>query len=247
MKAKWMGARLMVAGLMAATSSAALAQDAAPKSILVYGDSLTWGWTPSEPITPSTRHPMADRWTSAMADALGEGYEIIVEGLSGRTTNIDDPNDPKLNGADYLPSALASHEPLDLVIIMLGTNDTKTYLERTPLEIALGAGELINMVHEMPGWDWTDYDPPQVLLINPPPLGETIDEGAQEIFDETSKEKSRALAEKYAAVAQMAGEHAFDAGSVIETDGVDGIHFTAEANRALGEAVAAEVERILAE
>lgn len=224
----------------------AMAQDQSPQRILVFGDSLTWGWTPAEPVVPTERHAHADRWTTAMSNALGDGYEIVVEGLSGRTTNIDDPSDPKLNGADYLPAALASHEPLDLVIIMLGTNDTKTYLERTPLEIGLGAGELINIVHEAPGWDWTDYETPQVLLISPPPLGEAIGAMAAEIF-EGSREKSMALPEIYSGIAAVAGEHFFDAGTVIETDGIDGIHFTAAANATLGEAVAGEVNKILAE
>lgn len=220
--------RTLAAAIVAlALATPAAAQEDRPARILVFGDSLTWGWVPTEPITPTTRHAAEDRWTAAMARALGEGHEIVVEGLSGRTTDIDDPTDPKLNGADYLPSALASHEPLDLVIVMLGTNDTKTYLERTPLEIGLGAGALVNMVHEAPGWDWTEYDTPRVLLVAPPPLGDEIAPGAQEIFDQSSKEKSAALGEVYAAVAQMAGEHAFDAGTVIETDGVDGIHFTA--------------------
>lgn len=239
-----MTAPAIAAALAFALAAPLAAQEAEPKRILVFGDSLTWGWTPAEPIVPTTRHPMEDRWTTAMSEALGEGYEVAVEGLSGRTTNIDDPNDPKLNGADYLPSAMASHEPLDLVIILLGTNDTKTYLDRTPLEIALGAGELINIVHESPGWDWTDYETPEVLLISPPPLGETIAPGAAEIF-EGSREKSEALPEVYLGMAELAGEHFFDAGTAIETDGVDGIHFTAGTNRTLGEAVAGEVEKIL--
>ncbi|MBA3324245.1 MAG: SGNH/GDSL hydrolase family protein [Rhodobacteraceae bacterium] len=230
--------------LSAALATAVHAQEAEPKRILVFGDSLTWGWTPSEPIVPTTRHPEADRWTSAMARALGDGYEIVVEGLSGRTTNADDPNDSKLKGDDYLPAALASHEPLDLVIVMLGTNDTKAYLDRTPLEIGLGAGQLINMVHESPGWDLTDYPTPTVLLISPPPLAEAIDPAAAADF-EGAREKTLALPEVYGAIAAAAGENFFDAGTVIETDGVDGIHFTAATNATLGEAVAAEVERII--
>jgi len=216
------------------------------KRVLVFGDSLTWGWTPVAPIVPTVRHPEADRWTTAMQEALGDGYDIVVDGLSGRTTNIDDPNDAKLNGADYLPAALAAHEPLDLVVILLGTNDTKTYLDRTAFEIGLGAGQLINMVHESPGWDWTDYPTPQVLLISPPPLGETIDPLAEAIF-EGGLEKSRALPAVYEAIAAAADESFFDAGSVVSTDGVDGIHFSARTNRALGTAVADEVMRVLAE
>jgi lysophospholipase L1-like esterase len=234
---------LAAAAAVAMLPAVAVAQDAA--RILVFGDSLTWGWVPTSPIVPTTRHAPGDRWTTAMSEALGEGHEVVVEGLSGRTTNIDDPNDPKLNGADYLPAALASHEPLDLVIILLGTNDTKSYLDRTPFEIGLGAGELINMVHEAPGWTWTDYPTPRVLLISPPPLGAEIDPGAAADF-EGGLEKSRALPEIYAAIAAAAGESFFDAGTVIETDGVDGIHFTAETNRALGEAVAGRVREILA-
>ncbi len=214
------------------------------KRILVFGDSLTWGWVPSEPIVPTTRHALEERWTSVMSDALGDEYRVVVDGLSGRTTNIDDPNDPKLNGADYLPSLLAANEPLDLVVILLGTNDTKTYLDRTPFEIGLGAGELINQVQKSPGWDWTDYPPPQVLLISPPPLGEKIDPLAAEIFV-GGLEKSQQLPAVYSAIADAAGEHFFDAGSVVSTDGVDGVHFTAATNQTLGQALAKEVIAVL--
>lgn len=214
------------------------------KRILVFGDSLTWGWVPTEPIIPTTRHALEDRWTSVMSDSLGDSYHIVVDGLSGRTTNIDDPNDPKLNGADYLPSLLAANEPLDLVVILLGTNDTKTYLHRTPFEIGLGAGDLINQVQESPGWDWTDYPSPQVLLISPPPLGEKIDPLAAEIF-EGGLEKSQRLPGIYKAIADAAGEHFFDSSTVISTDGVDGIHFTVETNVLLGQRVAEEVKAIL--
>lgn len=233
-----------LASFLGVTAAGAQAQDAAPKNILIFGDSLTWGWVPTSPVVPTTRHPYEDRWTTAMADALGDEYNVVVEGLSARTTNIDDPTDPKLNGSDYLPAALVSHDPLELVIIMLGTNDTKTYLERTPLEIGLGAGDLINIVQESP-WGFTEYEAPRVLLVSPPPLGNEIGTEAQAVFDDESKEKSAALAEIYAKVADLAGEYSFAAGSVIETDGVDGIHFTAETNRVLGEAVAAEVLKIM--
>ena len=85
--------------------------------ILCFGDSLTWGWIATPEGAPTTRYPYSERWTGVMAAALGSGYEIIEEGLNARTTSIDDPVDPRLNGAAYLPTALASHLPLDLVIL----------------------------------------------------------------------------------------------------------------------------------
>ncbi len=215
------------------------------KNILVFGDSLTWGWKPTKPVIPTTRHPKEKRWTTAMANILGDNYDIVVEGLSGRTTNIDDPNRPTLNGAPYLRSALASHEPLDLVIIMLGTNDTKAYLKRTPYEIGLGMGELINIVQEHPiEWNRTRYEAPQVLVISPPPVAEKVDPLITDLL-EGATEKTKALPKVYSAIATAAGEHFFDAGSVIATDGIDGVHFTAPTNKKLGEAVARKVLEVL--
>ena len=118
------------------------------RSILCFGDSLTWGWIPVEESSPTLRYPYHQRWTGAMASQLGDGYHIVEEGLSARTTTCDDPNDRRLNGSTYLPTALASHLPLDLVILMLGTNDTKSYFHRTSYEIANGMAKLVGQVNE---------------------------------------------------------------------------------------------------
>ena len=93
-----------------------------PAQILCFGDSNTWGYVP---LTVD-RYPESVRWTGVMAQALGAGFRIIEEGQNGRTTVWDDPleGDNK-NGLRYLPACLESHHPLDLVIIMLGTNDLK--------------------------------------------------------------------------------------------------------------------------
>ena len=240
---------LIIGGtLFAMVSGAAMAEDEqAPRNVLVFGDSITWGWVPMDPITPTSRHAQEDRWPEIMGATLGEGYNIVTEGLSGRTTNIDDPTAPGLmNGADYLDSAIVSHEPLDLVVIMLGTNDTKSYLERSPLEIGLGMGELINIVQEGSGLGWYEYEPPLILVISPPPLGEEIDPGAAEAFD-GGAEKIAQLPEIYRGIAETAGVHFFDAATVVNRShvGPDGIHILVEGNQALGEAVAGEVETIL--
>ena len=232
----------------ALTASAAWADGHSDvRHVLVFGDSLTWGWNPTDPIVPTTRHAPEDRWTHHLGEALGEGYEIVVEGLSARTTNMEDPNHPGLmNGAEYLDSAITSHDPLDLVIIMLGTNDTKTHLDRSPFEIGLGMGELVNIVQEGPGTGFTEWSAPEVLVVSPPPLGLEIAPGAAEAFAD-SQAKLDELPRIYGLIADAAGAHVFDAATVVDADGVgvDGIHLLAETNAALGEAVAERVREIM--
>ncbi len=215
------------------------------KRILCFGDSLTWGWVAVPEGSPTTRFPYVERWTGAMAAKLGPDYEIIEEGLSARTTSIDDPADPRLNGSAYLPSALASHLPLDLVIIMLGTNDTKSYFRRTPYEIAVGMSKLVGQVLTSGGGVGTIYPAPKVLIVSPPPLAKLPDPWFQGMF-EGGHEKTIELANQYSALAAFVKVDFFDAGSVISTDGVDGIHFTAKNNADLGRALAGKVADIFA-
>ncbi|MGY8661587.1 SGNH/GDSL hydrolase family protein [Bradyrhizobium sp. UFLA05-109] len=215
------------------------------KRILCFGDSLTWGWVAVPEGSPTTRFPYAERWTGAMAAKLGPDYEVIEEGLSARTTSLDDPADPRLNGSAYLPSALASHLPLDLVIMMLGTNDTKSYFRRTPYEIAVGMSKLAGQVLTSGGGVGTVYPAPKVLIVSPPPLADLPDPWFQGMF-EGGREKTIELASQYRSLAAFLKVDFFDAGSVISTDGVDGIHFTAKNNADLGAAIAGKVANIFA-
>lgn len=91
------------------------------KNILCYGDSNTWGYD----AETKNRFPPDVRWTGILKRTLGEGYHVIEEGLNGRTTVWDDPIEGYKNGREYLIPCLESHRPLDLVIIMLGTNNLK--------------------------------------------------------------------------------------------------------------------------
>ncbi|WP_439626824.1 SGNH/GDSL hydrolase family protein [Shinella sp.] len=210
------------------------------RSILCFGDSLTWGWIPVKESAPTLRYPFEKRWTGAMAAKLGDGYHIIEEGLSARTTSLDDPNDPRLNGSAYLPTAIASHLPLDLVIIMLGTNDTKSYFHRTPYEIANGMGKLVGQVLTSAGGVGTPYPAPRVLVVAPPPLAPMPDLWFEGMFD-GGYEKSKALAKLYKALADFTKVEFLSAGDHVSTDGVDGIHFSAETNITLGHAIADKV------
>jgi lysophospholipase L1-like esterase len=216
-----------------------------PKRIMCFGDSLTWGWNPTLAGVPVERYARHERWTGVMAAGLGEGFEIVEEGLSGRTTNVDDPTDPRLNGAAYLPSALASHLPLDLVIIMLGTNDTKALFNRTAFDIAVGAGILLTQVFTSTGGVGTAYPAPRAMLVAPPPLSEMPSPWFGELF-KGGRDKTIELAQKYRDLAQFLNIPFFDAGEVIATEGVDGIHFSKDNNAVLGKAIAGKVRSLLA-
>lgn len=214
------------------------------RRIMCFGDSLTWGWVPVEGAAPSERYPSQVRWTGVLAAELGEGHEIIEEGLSGRTV-AGDHTDDRLAAAPYLPAALATHFPLDLVIMMLGTNDTKAFLHREPYDIAASMSILVGQVTGSAGGVGTSYEAPRLLLVAPPPVTEITHPWWQTIWFE-GPEKTRKLAPAYAALADFAGIDFFDAGTVISTDGVDGVHFTEQNNRDLGLALTAKVREVLA-
>lgn len=216
----------------------------ANKRILCFGDSLTWGWIPVAEGVPTSRFPRDVRWTGVLGEQLGDGYEVIEEGLSARTTTADDPADPRLNGSTYLPACLASHLPLDLVILMLGTNDTKVNLGRTPFDIASGMGVLATQVLTSAGGVGTVYPAPQVLIVAPPALADMPHPWFELVF-EGGREKSAELSRVYSALASFLKVPFFDAGSVISTDGVDGIHFTEANNHDLGVALAEQVRALL--
>ena len=114
------------------------------KTILAYGDSLTFG---SNPIKNGPRHAYEDRWPTVLERGLGGAARVIAEGLGGRTTAHDDwfANADR-NGARILPTLLESHSPLDMVIIMLGTNDIKPIHGRTASEAGRGMGRLVQII-----------------------------------------------------------------------------------------------------
>ena len=202
------------------------------KTILCYGDSNTWGWNP---VTQSryTRH---ERWTGVLRQKLGKGFLVIEEGLSGRTTVWDDPIEGYKNGKEYLIPCLESHKPIDLVIIMLGSNDLKMRFSLPACDIAAGAGVLVDVVARSetgPG-----DGAPQVLLIAPPPLAE-LSEFA-EIF-EGAPAKSKMLSQKFRLIAEERGCELLDASEVIVSSDVDGVHLDLKEHGKLGKAIAARV------
>jgi len=206
------------------------------KEILCFGDSNTWGY---DPVTRE-RFPGDVRWTGVLQAALGQGFRVIEEGLNGRTTVWEDPVEGDKMGRRHLPPCLESQAPLDIVVLMLGTNDTKKRYSAPPTDIAAGVGVLLDIVARSTAG--RDGKAPPVLVVAPAPLAK-LTEFAQ--MFEGGVEKSRALAPLYAEVATARGCRFFDAGKAISCSDRDGVHFEAAAHRTLGEAVAREVKGIL--
>lgn len=207
------------------------------KTIVCYGDSNTWG---ADPVVQGNRFDRVVRWPGVLRAALGEDFLVTEEGLNGRTTVWDDPIEGYKNGKEYLIPCLETHKPLDLVIVMLGTNDLKVRFSVPAYDIANSAGVLIDIIQR--SRTGLNESAPQVLLIAPPPIFEVGD--FADMF-EGSRAKSLKFAEQYQRVADEFGCAFLNAGSVIESSPADGIHFEPSEHRKLGEAVAVQVKAIL--
>jgi lysophospholipase L1-like esterase len=209
------------------------------KTILCYGDSLTWGFDATGPA----RHSYEDRWPSVLQDGLGGVARVISEGLNGRTTAFDDHvAGADRNGARLLPSVLTTHAPLDLVIIMLGSNDMKPFTCGHAIGAKQGMERLVDIVR---GHDYPIEQPvPQILLVAPPPLCRAEKPDYSAMYD-GSIEESCKLSPLYARLADETGCAFFDAGTVASTTPLDGVHLDAENTRAIGAALAPIVRTML--
>ncbi|WP_172327628.1 SGNH/GDSL hydrolase family protein [Mangrovicoccus sp. HB161399] len=205
--------------------------------ILCYGDSNTHGTSAIADDGTWFRYGTGTRWPLRLADLLGPGYRVIEEGLPGRTTCLDDPFEGEfMNGLRVLPAVLRTHKPVDLVVLMLGTNDLKTRFSVTAADIAKGVARLITEIRShQAGPVGTD---PDILVVAPAPITET---GVPAPHMVGGAEKSRGLAPAMASIAAANGALFYDAGLVADTDPQDGIHLTAEAHARLAEGLAAEI------
>ncbi len=207
--------------------------------VLCYGDSNTHG---ADPVTGG-RFPYDVRWPGVLARLLEGEARVIEEGLNGRTTVRDDPYSPGRNGLAYLVPCLETHAPVDVVVIMLGTNDLKTTFGVGASDVAAGAATLVDAVGASqcgPGGR-----APQVLLVAPPALGAPNDLMELWGFD-GANERNAALPRLYRTAALRAGAAFLDASAIVAADPADGIHLAADAHRALAHAVAGAVRPLLA-
>jgi lysophospholipase L1-like esterase len=212
------------------------------KTILAYGDSLTYG---ANPIPGGPRHAYEDRWPTALEVALGGKARVIAEGLGGRTTVHDDWfASADRNGARVLPTLLESHSPLDMIIIMLGTNDIKPFHGRTAGEASRGMARLVQIIRGH--YAGRMMDAPEIVLVSPPPiiLGEW-DDMMKHFGPDEAIATSVDFAREYARRAEEQQVHFFDAGTVAKTDIRDGIHLDPANTRAIGTGLAPLVKQVL--
>lgn len=208
------------------------------KHILCFGDSNTHGFRADD----GGRFDESQRWTQLLQNALGEDYLVIEEGLSGRTTCFDDPLQEGLKGLDYLYPCLKSHAPLDLLIIMLGTNDCKERFRANAYCIGLGMARLVKKAQTCDCWGGKQ---PNILVVAPPAIGEEmLNTPVAATMGEEAVEKSRQLAHHYQLQCQALGCGFLDADGC-EFNPIDYMHLTSQGHRQLAARFAGIIPQLL--
>ncbi len=207
--------------------------------ILCFGDSNTHGTPADDP--DYVRLPANRRWTGVLQAMLGDGFDVVEEGLNGRTTDTDYDDRPGCNGREYFVPCLQTHHPLEAVVIMLGTNDLKSCFDRTAQDIAEA---LSGYLDDIPA-NIADRRgrAPATILVSPI----WIDDAAPWYRDRTSAgfdrrgvQRSRELGEEIRRLASDRGALYADASQVARAGG-DGLHLTLDSHPLLAELIAAKV------
>ena len=205
--------------------------------ILCFGDSNTHGYNGET----QGRFSWERRWTGLLAKRLGPEYRVIEEGLNGRTTGFVERGKKYRDPVPYLAPCMLSHMPLDLMIVMLGTNDTKPVFHVSPEEIACSMRKLMLRVRN---YMRVKEQRGQALLVAPVPMTASVLSSGIE-FDLTSVEKSRQLAPLYRKLAEKLDVDFWDAGAAgIELCG-DGCHLSELGHQQFAEEIERQVKKLL--
>lgn len=205
------------------------------KNILCFGDSNTWGYVPGT----GNRYPKQIRWTGLLQNLLGDSFFIIEEGLNGRTTVLDDPTRIAKNGMTYLRPCLDSQAPIDLVVMMLGTNDCKHRFGLSAFDISEGMAMLVSII--LQSGSGINGKAPQILLISPPLIAAAPSKA--DLFS-GAEEKSRQLAFHVQQVATNTASHFLDAAKHCSVSPIDGIHLDEAGHLALAQAIAGKINSL---
>ena len=210
------------------------------KHIVCLGDSNTHGYCadPADCADHGARFNENERWTCLLQKALGEDYLVLEEGLSGRTTVFPDALHESMDALGVAYSILMSHEPVDLLVIMLGTNDTKDRLGMNAACIALGMKRLVEKCQSVPCW----ANKPNILVVCPPHIGRELNDPC---MGTTCAEKSEELAKFYAPVARDLGCAFLDAHGVAEFNKVDFMHLSSKGHQQLAAKLAELIPQLV--
>ena len=210
------------------------------KHIICLGDSNTHGYCadPKDCADGGIRFNENERWTCLLQRALGEDYLVTEEGLSGRTTVFVDPLHESMDALSVAYPILKSHEVVDLLIIMLGTNDTKDRLGMNAACIGLGMERLVRKCMSVDCWGGKK---PNILIVSPPPIGDALNDPCMGIH---CAEKSRGLAKYYREKAELLGVHFMDAAGC-EFNQIDYMHLTRQRHAQLADRFAQLIPQII--
>ena len=214
------------------------------RHIICLGDSNTHGYCadPADCADGGVRFNEEERWTCLLQSALGPEYLVVEEGLSGRTTVFQDPLYEGLDALGYLSPCLKSHEPVALLILMLGTNDTKERFGASAACISLGMERLVRKAMSVECWA---DGRPNLLIVAPPVIGPEMESSpVADTMGRGCVEKSRLLAGYYAQCAQRLGVHFLD-GAGCQFNQVDYMHLTRLGHRQLADRLARTVPALL--
>lgn len=207
------------------------------RRVLLYGDSNTFGTMPMTSLDDDGIFQKGTRWGGVLAEGLGAGFDVVVEGLGGRTSAFDDPIEGAFrNGLRVLPAILHSHKPIDLLVVALGTNDQKHRFGLMAEDVALGIARLVREA-------LATGTVAQALVVAPPPLALA---GEFKDMFRGIQDRSAGLSDKIAHHAEKEGAAFFDAGQVISVDPADGIHWSAQSHAALGRALVPVIRELIA-
>ena len=207
--------------------------------ILCYGDSNTWGYIPG---SNHQRYDENTRWTRLLSKKLGKDYEIIEEGLSGRTLISNDPRPGKegRSGYQYLIPCLATHEPIDLVILMLGTNELKSTYNTSLEEIKdIVENNFVKVILNTKSK--ITNKSPKLLLIAPPLINEDADSNTKQLYL-----NGTAISKQFNNIYKTIADNnkCYFLSNDGLAPGIDGIHLDKENHKLLAEKIYKEIERI---
>lgn len=215
------------------------------KHIVCLGDSNTHGYCAdsTDCADGGNRFNEEERWTMRLAKLLGEDYLVLEEGLGGRTTVFSDPLHEGMSALDVAYPLLMTHEPVSLLIIMLGTNDTKERFGANAPCIALGMERLVQKIKTIPCWEGGK---PNILIVCPPHIHDDFQRlSVSPPMGNGCPEKSRELARWLKPVAEANGCAFLDAEGIAAFNQVDFMHLTRAGHQALAQALAEKVPALL--